>query len=131
MWGLQPREKPSGISLFYYVNVGGAFHEQAFLDYERQIDKLMNEKKLNISNIDYAREMLKRYSYYSLISGYKEEFKDPSTSLYKSNACFEDIVSLYEFDENLRALFLRYIQKIEGYVKSLLSFYFCEKHGCY
>lgn len=103
--------------------------KKVFLDYQQQIEKLTKEKKLYIPDPDYAIEMLKRYSYYSLISGYKEQFKDASTSCYRPDAAFEDIVALYEFDENLRGLFLKYLQKIERQMKSYLSFYFCEKHG--
>lgn len=103
--------------------------DKVFLNYQQQIDKLADEKKLNIPDPDYAVEMLKRYSYYSLISDYKEQFKDPSTSCYRGNVHFEDIVALYEFDENLRGLFLKYLQKIERQMKSYLSFYFCEKYG--
>lgn len=49
--------------------------KKIFLNYEQQLIKLQDEKKLNIPDWDYAREMLKRYSYYSLISGYKKQFK--------------------------------------------------------
>ncbi|MGI6053718.1 MAG: Abi family protein [Clostridium sp.] len=48
--------------------------------------------------------MLKRYSYYSLISGYKKQFKNPDTATYRKDVCFNDIVALYEFDESLRFL---------------------------
>ena len=100
-----------------------------FLSYEEQLKKLREEKALNILDKDYAFEMLKRYSYYSLISGYKKEFKNPDTTLYRSDVYFEDIVALYEFDENLRGLFLKYLQKIERQIKSYISYYFCEKYG--
>ena len=73
--------------------------------------------------------MLKRYSYYALISGYKEKFKNPSTKQYIEGTRFEDIVALYEFDEKLRQIFLKYLLKIEVQVKSYYSFYFCEKYG--
>lgn len=100
-----------------------------FLNYEEQIDKLMIEKKLIIKDIIYATEMLKRYSYFSLIGGYKEKFKNPSTKQYYEGTCFEDIIALYEFDEQLREIFLKYFLKIEVQLKSHLSFYFCQKHG--
>lgn len=100
-----------------------------FLSYEEQLKKLREEKALNILDKDYALEMLKRYSYYSLISGYKKEFKNPDTTLYRSDVYFEDIVALYEFDENLRGLFLKYLQKIDRQIKSYISYYFCEKYG--
>lgn len=100
-----------------------------FLNYEQQLKKLQDSKKLCIPDLDYAHEMLKRYSYYSLISGYKDQFKNPDTTNYREGVCFEDIVALYEFDENLRGLFLKYLQKIERQMKSYISFYFCEKYG--
>ena len=39
----------------------------------------------------------------------------------------EEIVSLYEFDESLRELFLHYLLHIERHIRSLLSYYFTEK----
>ncbi len=103
--------------------------EKVFLSYEQQLKKLQEDKKLNIPDRHYAHEMLRRYSYYSLISGYKEQFKNPDTTNYREDVCFEDIVALYEFDENLRGLFLKYLQKIERQMKSYISYYFCEKYG--
>lgn len=102
---------------------------KVFLNYEQQLKKLQEDKKLNILNLNYAHEMLKRYSYYSLINGYKEQFKNPDTTNYREGVCFEDIVALYEFDENIRGLFLKYLQKIERQMKSHISFYFCQKYG--
>ena len=56
--------------------------------------------------------ILKQTSYYSLISGYKDIFKNPTTKKYKDGTRFEDIVELYYFDELLRQLFLRYLIKV-------------------
>ena len=78
---------------------------KVFLNYEQQLKKLQEDKKLNIPDLDYAYEMLKRYSYYSLISGHKEQFKNPDTTNYRADVSFEDIVALYEFDESLRGCF--------------------------
>lgn len=103
--------------------------KKVFLNYPQQIQKLTSEKKLKIPDIGYAVEMLKRYSYYSLISGYKDQFKKKGTVFYREDVSFDDIVALYEFDEDLRELFLRYLQKVERQIKSYISFYFCEKHG--
>ncbi|MCD7716148.1 MAG: hypothetical protein LUI39_06830 [Lachnospiraceae bacterium] len=47
---------------------------KCFLTYEQQIDKLINEKGLLIADREYAENVLKRTSYYSLISGYKDLF---------------------------------------------------------
>ncbi len=79
---------------------------KCFLTYEQQIDKLINEKGLLIADREYAENVLKRTSYYSLISGYKDLFKNPTTKAYRDGARLEDIVALYDFDRMLRELFL-------------------------
>ncbi len=100
-----------------------------FLTYDQQIEKLKNEKNLQINNIAYAKEILKQTSYYSLIGGYKDIFKNSTTKKYKDGTRFEDIVELYYFDESLRQLLLRYLIKVENEIKSQVSYYFTEKHG--
>ncbi|MCD8036179.1 MAG: Abi family protein [Clostridiales bacterium] len=102
---------------------------KCFLTYEQQIDKLINEKCLLIADRNYAEDVLKRISYYSLISGYKDLFKNPTTKKYRDGTRLEDIVALYEFDRMLRELFLNYILRVENHIKSLLSYAFCEKYG--
>ena len=102
---------------------------QSFLTYEQQIDKLVNDKNLIIANKKYAADTLKQIGYFALIGGYKELFKNSTTQKYKDGTNFEDIVALYKFDENLRELFLKYILKIERHLRSVISYYFCEKYG--
>ncbi len=102
---------------------------QKFLTYEEQIRKLETEKGLEIPDRAYAEEMLKQLGYFSLISGYKLPFKNSTTKKYRDDVCFEDIVALYKLDENLRELFLKYILQLERHIRSLISYYFCEKFG--
>lgn len=102
---------------------------QSFLTYEQQIDKLVNDKNLIIADRKYATDTLKQIGYFALIGGYKELFKNPTTKKYKDGTTFEDIVALYKFDENLRELFLKYILKVERHLRSVISYYFCEKYG--
>lgn len=102
---------------------------QSFLTYEQQINKLVNDKNLVIADEEYATDTLKQIGYFALIGGYKELFKNPTTQKYKDGTNFEDIVALYKFDENLRELFLKYILKIERHLRSVISYYFCEKYG--
>ena len=52
-----------------------------FLNYENQIGKLKN-KGLSIEDENYAVSVLKKYSYYRLITGYKTIFKNPVNQLY-------------------------------------------------
>lgn len=102
---------------------------QAFMTYDQQLSKLSSEKELTIINADYAKQMLEKISYYSLIGGYKSLFKNPSTGKYKYGTTFEEIISFYYFDEELRTLFLKFILHIERHMKSMFSYYFCEKYG--
>ena len=60
--------------------------QKIFLNYDQQIEKLKNEKNLLIDNEAYAKEILKQTSYYSLIGGYKDIFKNPTT---KNNIGFQ------------------------------------------
>lgn len=100
-----------------------------FFTYEQQLNKLKNEKQLTISNPAYAEEVLEKLGYYSLIGGYKNLFKHASSGKYIYGVTFEEIVSLYYFDEELRTLFLKYILHVERHMKSMMSYYFCEKYG--
>ena len=50
-----------------------------FLSFEDQIDYLVNQKNLIISNHDYALEKLMQIGYFSLIGGYKTPFKNTTT----------------------------------------------------
>ena len=100
-----------------------------FLSFEEQIEHLELHKNLTIPDKKYAISMLRQIGYFSLISGYKTPFKNPTTKKYRDGTTFEDIVALYRFDENLRELFLKYILQIERHLRSLLSYYFTDKHG--
>ena len=100
-----------------------------FLTYNEQIHKLEHEKELIISDKTYACKQLQKIGYFALIGGYKHIFKNPTSKKYKYGVTFEEIVTLYQFDEALRALFLKHILHVEREMKSLLSYYFCETYG--
>ena len=100
-----------------------------FITYSDQIKKLKNEKNLVITDSDFATQYLQNISYYALIGGYKRPFIDIHTRKYINNACFEDIVCLYEFDEELRGIFFKYLCRVERKIRSSISYHFCKKHG--
>ena len=100
-----------------------------FLTYDKQIEHLIKEKQLVVSDIKFAKDTLQKISYFSLISGYKELFKHKPSGNYLHGVTFEEITAFYYFDEELRTLFLKYILHVERQLKSMLSYYFCEKYG--
>lgn len=100
-----------------------------FITYTAQVEKLTNEKQLIVTDTNFAITSLKNISYFGLIGGYKDPFIDVQTHKYINNTTFEDIVALYEFDEELRGLFFKYLCHIEIKLRSSISYYFCQKHG--
>ena len=97
------------------------------MTYNQLIDKLI-AKGLNVPDREYAEIQLKQYSYFALVTGYKNPFKHKN-GMYKPYTSFEDIFALFQFDNSLRSIFLKYILKIENHIKSLISYSFCHKYG--
>ncbi len=102
---------------------------KTFLSYQDQISQLQSEKQLLIPNPAYAENMLEKLSYYTLIGGYKDLFKNPASGKYLHGVTFEEIVAFYYFDDNMRSLFLKHILHVERHIKSMLSYHFSEKYG--
>lgn len=103
--------------------------QKIFSTFSEQVEWLQEEKHLIISDKAYAEDVLKRIGYFPLMGGYKHLFRIPLTKKYKEGTTFEEIVALYEFDLELRELFLKYLLQIERHLRSLMSYYFCEKYG--
>lgn len=85
-------------------------------------------KGVSIKNKDDALNRIKRYSYYSIVNTYKDVFKNKNNG-YKENVSFDEIFALYEFDKNIRAIFLKYILEIETMIKSMLAEVLSFKYG--
>lgn len=94
-------------------------------------EELLNyliSKNVTIFNKEQALKNIEKYSYYSIVNGYKSVFKDEDNN-YKSNVTFEEIFALYEFDKNIRAIFLKFTLEIEVIIKSLIANIIAEKYG--
>ena len=100
-----------------------------FSTYDEQIEKLKAEKSLLVPDEVYAKQMLEKLGYYSLINGYKKLFVHTTSGKYRYGVTFDEIVALFQFDEGLRTIFLKYILHVERHIKSLISYFFCEKYG--
>lgn len=102
-------------------------NDKPFLTYNQQIQKLIS-KGLSITDREAAIDLLKKHSYFALISGYKNPFK-AKNGFYKPHTALNDIYSLYIFDDVLRTIIFRNILKVEKHIKSLISYSFCETYG--
>ena len=99
-----------------------------FLDYNAQI-KNLKKQNLIIDNESTSIEILSKISYYGLINGYKNVFKDPVTNKYITGTTFNDIYQMYLYDAALREIFLKYILIVERHIKSSISYHFSELYG--
>lgn len=104
--------------------------DKPFKTYNQQL-KILRSRGMEIKNGSKAISVLKRENYYNIINGYKEIFLDSnseSSEKFKSGTKFEHIYSLFEFDRNLKGIFLKYILKLESSMKSKISYYFSEEY---
>ena len=94
----------------------------------QQLIEYLISKNILIFDKEKALKSIEKYSYYSITNGYKSVFKDENNN-YKRNVSFEEIFALYEFDKNIKAIFLKYTLEIEVIIKSLMSNALAEKYG--
>ncbi|RAO98370.1 hypothetical protein PW5551_10275 [Petrotoga sp. 9PW.55.5.1] len=101
--------------------------EKVFKTLEEQVDLLRN-RGLKIEQSD--KKILEIENYYNVINGYKDLFlKKKNPDSYKNDASFKEIYALFEFDRELRMIFLSKILKIELNIKSLIAYYFSKQYG--
>jgi len=77
------RRAPEGA--FRYVR---GIMDKPFKTYTELLDFLEKEKRLSIPDRAMAEEILSKTGYYSLITGYKELFKDKTTGYYNAAYVF-------------------------------------------
>ena len=102
--------------------------KKRFLTYDEQI-AFLKKKNLKIQNEEYAKKILFKTGYFPLINGYKEVYKNSITNQFQDGITFEDIYELYQFDYDLRSVFIKYILIVERNIKSSLSYHFCLTYG--
>lgn len=98
-----------------------------YKNYNELLNYLIS-KGVSVNNKEDALNKIKTYSYYSIINTYKDVFKNTHNE-YKKNVFFDEIYSLFEFDKNLRSIFLKYSLEIEMILKSLLAETLSSRYG--
>lgn len=92
-----------------------------------ELIEILNSKGVSIKNVNNAKYLIERYSYYSIINSYKWIFKNGDE--YKKYASFEEIFAMYKFDKNLKIIMLKYILEVEAMIKTKIANLFAEKYG--
>lgn len=100
---------------------------KAYKTNEELINYLIS-KGVEVNDKSAALDKIEKYSYYSIINSYKDIFKDENKN-YKKNVSFEEIFALYEFDKNIKFIFLKNILEIEVQIKSLMANQIAKQYG--
>ncbi len=99
-----------------------------FKSIEEQVN-LLKSRSVLFNDEENAKKILLNNNYYNIINGYKDLFIDQTTTNYKQGTTFEEIYALYEFDRQIRNIFLEYILKIENSLRSLIAYFFSQQYG--
>ena len=110
--------------------------DKSYKSYRQQLNILRSRGMVIGKGSQGSRVMriLERENYYNVINGYKELFLDvkatPTTDeTYKTGTTFNEVYALYNFDRELRNIYLKYILKIENTFKTVISHEFSAKYG--
>ena len=76
----------------------------------------------------FAREFLNDVSYFRFIKAYSLGLK-PKNGNYYEGVAFDQLVELYRFNSNLRALLFPLVERVEINLRCRISNYFCTKYG--
>ena len=93
-----------------------------------QLIEYLISKNVIIEDKEKTLRNIERYSYYSIVNGYKSVFKDEDNN-YKNNVTFEEIFALYDFDKNIKTIFLKFTLEIEVIIKALMANTLAKKYG--
>jgi abortive infection bacteriophage resistance protein len=97
------------------------------LSIEQQINQLI-QRGLNIENIDEAKMYLSNISYYRLAGYWWSMQEDKINHKFKDNSRFSDVLSLYNFDRELRILLFDVIEKIEICLRTKLIYHLSHEY---
>ena len=106
--------------------MGGSFYFMPELRYNKKAlafkeqIKLLKNRGLIIENEEEAISFLSKVNYYRF-SGYSYLFRSKEDK-FLPDTTFDTIVSLYEFDRNLRLLVLDGIERIEIHIRTLVAY---------
>ena len=89
----------------------------------------LQERNLKVPDVNFAAKKLQQINYSRLSDYFAPFFEKPN--LFKNHTTFEDILYLYNFDEDLKLLIFSHIKIIEVYLRSQISYNISENHGAF
>lgn len=120
------------------ANQGGSF---AFMSINRLYTKqplsiadqikLLKNRGLQFNNETYAAKFLSEVSYFRFIQYLRPMEADKASHIFKTDSKFEDALTLYNFDTQLRILMFEAIQAIEIALRTKINHEFSVQHGAF
>jgi hypothetical protein len=118
---------PMALGVFVFVEAH--MSDKCFKTYREQRE-ILESRGLFIPHPRTFGNIMLREGYYNVINGYKKHFLTATLpERYIAGTTFEQLYALYTFDQELRALFMPALMKIEKHVKALLAYHFSESYG--
>ena len=102
-------------------------YDKAPLSIDDQIKKLQ-DRGMRIANVSLAKKYLSHISYYRLVGYWWPMYANKETHQFKLNSRFEDVVALYNFDQDLRMLLFDVIEKIEISLRTKLIYHLSHEY---
>ena len=105
--------------------------DKPFKTLDEQVELLRSR---GVSCGSHARQLLLREGYYAVVNGYRLPFVDPVATRRAGDDRFlpgtrlDDVHALFCFDRELRATTFYRLMSIEGLMRSVLSYVFCNRH---
>lgn len=98
------------------------------IDGPNSLIKILEDRKLQINDSQYAKTVLSNTSYYTLHNGYKAHLTNDQEE-YISGITIEMLQSIYMIDTDINSLILKNILFIEKTLKTKISSLIAEKYG--
>ena len=110
--------------------------DKSYKSYRQQLNILRSRGMIIGKGSQGSRVMriLERENYYNVINGYKELFlaskaATATNETYKTGTTFDEVYALYNFDRELRNIYLKYLLKLENTFKTVIAHEFSAKYG--
>ena len=109
-------------------------YQKPAFTFEQQLDRLV-DRGLIIDDRAYALSKLKTINYFRL-SAYCYPFRirdehSNVTSNFIQDANFDEVIKLYEFDRHLRLLVIDAIERVEVYIRTLMTYHLGHTYGSF
>lgn len=85
---------------------------------------IITSKDLIINDEKKTKHFLLNNNYYNVINKYGAYFKNKGTDVFVTNSSFDEIMTLYFLERELRSIFMKYITKAEEHIKSIIAYHF-------